>query len=199
MLALRRAAYEPTKDWSILSNPDTRHPRHIDNPYGRDTGGCFCIDANWSRNLTLTTHAIVGATIASVMAAHPILAIAAAFASHFLLDAIPHWDYPIRSDSVKPGIAATMKYDGALFTDLLTIGADAVLGIGLVLLFLASSGNLKLVLCGAGAAILPDALQFAYMRFAHEPLASLQRFHRWIHASKNLNDRPIWGCLLKSV
>ena len=143
--------------------------------------------------MTLTTHAIVGATVASVMPAHPILAIAAAFASHFLLDAIPHWDYPIRSNSVKPGIAAAMKYDGALFRDLLTIGADAILGIGLALLLQGRPSNLGLVFCGGGAAILPDALQFAYMRFPHEPLVSLQRFHWWIHASRNLNGRPILG------
>jgi hypothetical protein len=67
--------------------------------------------------LTLTTHAIVGAAIASVIPAHPFFAIAAAFASHFLLDAIPHWDYPIRSDSVNPNVSAAMKYDGALLSD----------------------------------------------------------------------------------
>jgi hypothetical protein len=49
------------------------------------------------------------------------------------------------------------------------------------------------VACGAGAAILPDALQFAYMRFPREPLISLQRFHCWIHASRDLNRRPVLG------
>ena len=148
--------------------------------------------------LTLTTHAIVGAAIVSVMPAHPPLAIAAAFASHFLLDAIPHWDYPIRSDSVNPLVAATMKYDRALLTDMLTIGADAILGIGLALFLLARPSNLALVFCGAGAAILPDALQFAYMRFPREPLITLQRFHSWMHASRSLHARPSWGCSLKS-
>jgi hypothetical protein len=143
--------------------------------------------------LTLTTHAIVGAAIASVMPAHPSLALAAAFASHFLLDAIPHWDYPIRSDSVKPGVAAAMRYDWALFTDVFTIGTDAILGIGLALLLLARPSDLVLVFCGACAAILPDALQFAYTRFPRGPLVSLQRFHLWMHASRNLNARPILG------
>lgn len=143
--------------------------------------------------LTLTTHAIVGAAIASVIPAHPILAIAAAFASHFLLDAIPHWDYPIRSDSVNPVVAAALKYDRALFTDILTIGTDAILGIGLALLLLAKPSNLALVFCAAGAAILPDALQFAYIRLPREPLISVQRFHSWAHASSDLKARPIFG------
>lgn len=143
--------------------------------------------------MILSTHAIVGAAITTLMPSHPYLGISAAFASHFLLDAIPHWDYPIRSDSVNPRVAAAMKYDGTLIADLLTIGADAVLGIALALFLLARPGNFVLVLCGAGAAILPDALQFAYMRFPREPLVSLQRFHAWVHASRNLRGRPILG------
>jgi hypothetical protein len=145
------------------------------------------------RDLTLTTHAVVGAAIASLMPAYPSLAIAAAFASHFLLDAIPHWDYPILSDSVNPNVAAPMKYDRALFADMLTIGTDAMLGMALALLLLARRGDFALVLCGAAAAILPDALQFAYMRLPREPLISLQRFHSWIHASRNFRARPVLG------
>jgi hypothetical protein len=145
------------------------------------------------RRLTLTTHAIVGAAIASVLPAYPAMGIAAAFASHFLLDAIPHWDYPILSDSVNPNVAAAMKYDRALFTDMLRIGTDAMLGIALALILFARAGDFALVLCAAAAAILPDALQFAYMRFPREPLISLQRFHSWTHASRDLCARPIFG------
>lgn len=143
--------------------------------------------------MTLTTHAIVGAAIASVIPAHPCLAIAAAFASHFLLDAVPHWDYPIRSDSVNPNVAAAMKYDGALLADVLTIGVDAMLGLGLALLLLERPSNFALVLCGAAAAILPDAFQFVYMRLPREPLISLQRFHAWMHASRDLRAHPLLG------
>ena len=86
-----------------------------------------------------------------------------------------------------------MKYDRALLIDMLKIGTDAMLGMALALLLLARPTNFALVLCGAAAAILPDALQFAYVRFPHEPLISLQRFHMWIHASRNLRACPILG------
>ena len=76
------------------------------------------------KSLTLTTHAIVGAAIVHFMPSHPLAAVCLAFASHFLLDAFPHWDYPIWSTSLKPSIASPMKYDRALFTDMLTIGTD---------------------------------------------------------------------------
>ena len=122
------------------------------------------------------------------MPAHPWLGLSLAFASHFLLDALPHWDYPIRSSSINPDIAARMKYDGALIADLLTIGFDAALGIVVaVTLFNAQTPtSYLLALGGACAGIFPDALQFAYMRFPHQPLTSIQRFHEWIHTTHNL-------------
>ena len=46
--------------------------------------------------MILTTHAIVGAALASFLPSHPIAAFVAGFASHFALDAIPHVDYPIQ-------------------------------------------------------------------------------------------------------
>jgi hypothetical protein len=89
--------------------------------------------------------------------------------------------------SVKPGIAAAMRYDRSLFADFFLIGINAILGIGLALLLLARPSNLGLVLCGACAAILPDALQFAYTRSSRGALVLLQRFYLWMHASRNLN------------
>ena len=41
--------------------------------------------------------------------------------------------------------------------------------------------------------MLPDALQFAYMRFPHQPLILIQRFHEWIHTSRRLRGRPVLG------
>jgi hypothetical protein len=40
--------------------------------------------------MTLTTHAIVGAVIVDLMHAFPLLGLALAFGSHFVLDALPH-------------------------------------------------------------------------------------------------------------
>jgi hypothetical protein len=149
--------------------------------------------------LTLTTHAIVGGAIASMMTSHPILGIGLAFMSHFILDALPHWDYPIRSSSINPKIAGPMKYDRDLLIDVLVIGLDASLGLGLALFLFASRETCLLVFCGACAAILPDALQFAYMRFPREPLVSLQRFHRWAHTSRSMNKRLVIGVLSQLV
>jgi hypothetical protein len=128
------------------------------------------------------------------MPAHPLLGVCIAFASHFLLDALPHWDYPIRSVSLNPKIAGPMKYDRALFADMVTIGADVILGIVLALILFTTKGCVLLVFLGACAAILPDAFQFAYMRLPREPLASLQRFHQWVHTSHRVR-KPHLGII----
>lgn len=129
----------------------------------------------------------------SLVPTHPLIGLVLAFASHFVLDAIPHWDYPIRSASVNPNIAGPMRYDRALLADAIAIGTDAILGVALALIIFATKENLVLVAFGASAAILPDVLQFAYARFPHEPLASLQRFHQWAHTSRRMIGGPVLG------
>jgi hypothetical protein len=138
--------------------------------------------------MILSSHAIVGAALASLMPAHPLTAFAVGFASHFALDAIPHADYPIRSQSINPEIGAPMKLDAAFLWDVLTIGSDGLLGIlGAIFLF-GSPIGLWAVLLGAIGAMLPDPLQFMHARFPHEPLRTLQRFHRWAHTDRHIQD-----------
>jgi hypothetical protein len=142
--------------------------------------------------LTLTTHGVVGGAIVSLMPTCPVLGLCLAFASHFLLDGIPHRDYPIQSASLTNS-GVSIKYDSALLADAITIGSDMVLGVALALFLFATRGGIALVACGAFVAILPDVLQFAYSRFPHEPLASLQTFHQWVHTSNGMGKQPILG------
>src|SRR3989344_4872604 len=149
--------------------------------------------------MTLGTHAIVGAAVASFIPTHPALGFIAGFLSHFLIDAIPHRDYAIRSAFVDPSLAGKAKFDKALVLDAVTIGADAAFGVFLSLLFFAVSGNWWAILAGAIGGILPDPLQFAYSRFPHEPLSTLQRFHRWIHTSHRLKSHLYIGVFSQAV
>ena len=143
--------------------------------------------------MTLTAHAIVGAGIVAVMPSHPVLGISAAFASHFLLDAIPHYDYRIRSASVNPKIGAPMKFDRALLLDFCTIGSDFAVGMILGIWLFATPATWWLIAVGAFFGAFPDALQFAYTRFRYEPLVSLQRFHTWIHTDIRLREHSVLG------
>ena len=152
--------------------------------------------------MTLSTHAIVGAAIVSSMPNHLILGFSLAFASHFVLDAIPHWDYKLSShktngmDRMNDDLVINKKF----FFDLLKISLDFMLGALLALFFFTAFGPhlpFWIPLIGVAGATLPDALQFAYCKWRHQPLIALQRFHLWIHAKKRLNDRPYVGIPLQ--
>ncbi len=137
--------------------------------------------------MILSTHAIVGGAIASVIPSHPVLAVAAGFASHFAIDAIPHWDYPLRSIAVGKGADnRRLRLSRAVLTDLAIIALDACAGLALALWLFATPASVWVVALGAIAAMLPDPLQFAHSLFQREPLNSLQRFHIWIHSKRKL-------------
>ena len=149
------------------------------------------------KTMILTTHAVVGATIVVSIPNHPILGFVLAFASHFLLDSIPHWDYKIASH--KKGEQGRMSDDfviGKAFAiDLTRVGLDALFGLSLALLsfYIFSPHLFWLPFLGVIGAILPDALQFVYFNWKKQPMISLQRFHVWMHARTNLNERPVIG------
>jgi hypothetical protein len=138
--------------------------------------------------MILSTHAVVGAALASFVPSHPLAALVIGFASHFALDAIPHWDYPIKSRSVNPKIAAPMVFDRALLQDAVTIGFDGLVGIISALLLFGSPINYWAILLGAIGAMLPDPLQFIHARLPHEPLRTLQRLHRWAHTNERIKN-----------
>jgi hypothetical protein len=143
--------------------------------------------------MILSTHAIVGAAIASFLPSHPAAAFVLGFGSHFVLDAIPHWDYPIRSASVNPKIGAPVTFDRALLRDVVVIGSDGLLGLLAALLLFATSDGFWSILLGALGAMLPDLLQTIHAHFPREPLRTLQRFHCWIHTDKKIKENIILG------
>jgi hypothetical protein len=137
--------------------------------------------------MVLSTHAIFGGAIASLFPSEPILTVVAAFASHFAIDAIPHWDYPLRSISVGKGADnRRLKLTRTVMIDLVCIGVDACAGLALAIWLFATPASGWVVSLGAIAAMLPDPLQFLYSIHPREPLVSLQRFHGWVHSKRKL-------------
>lgn len=137
--------------------------------------------------MILSTHAIVGGAIASLIPTHPGLAVAAGFASHFVIDAIPHWDYPLRSISIgRDADNRRLRLSRGVFIDLAKIAFDACTGLVLALWLFATPATMWVVGLAACAAMLPDPLQFVHSLAPHEPLKTLQRFHGWIHSKRKL-------------
>lgn len=150
--------------------------------------------------MTLATHAVVGAAVAAALPHHPLLGGLFAFGSHFLLDALPHWDYKILSASANPDAPAKLSIDRLFLLDLVRIGSDAFLGIAVAAFFYGTFSSLATIVqqnwlwfIGAAAAMLPDFLQFVYSKYPKGPIAQLQAFHRWIHTSHRLEGRTFLG------
>lgn len=135
--------------------------------------------------MILSTHAIVGASIASFMPNQPALAFIAGVASHFLIDAIPHSDYRLHSISIGRSRSA-ITANGFLVRDLGLLAVDASAGLVVALVLYASPGATLAVLLGAVGGMLPDPLQLAHRLYPREPLRSLQRFHVWMHTKHRL-------------
>ncbi|MBI5742500.1 MAG: hypothetical protein HZA25_01515 [Candidatus Niyogibacteria bacterium] len=151
--------------------------------------------------MILFTHAAVGAAAAEITN-NPAVAIALGFASHFILDAIPHWDYELRSLRVNPenGSKYDMEIGRDFAIDFLKIALDALLGTAAGLLFYGAwltPGDYFTVFCGAAGGLLPDVLQFVRMKIPREPLITLQSFHERIHTRHRLKGLYVRGFLLQ--
>lgn len=144
-------------------------------------------------HMVLTAHTITGVTIASLIPDKPLLGFVLGFMSHFLLDAIPHWDYSRRSlkeDKENP-LNDDMLIGKDFIIDLLKISFDGILGllISYLIFGIYFKYSLLVILSGAVGGMMPDALQFVYMKWRHEPLISLQRFHLFMHAEKKMETQ----------
>lgn len=137
--------------------------------------------------MILATHAIVGAALGRFFPRYPFLALLVGFISHFLIDAIPHWGYPLKSlsrDKEHPQdlMKADLTWNKDLLRDLIIIGIDLISGLILALYLFETKGSSVdySLLWGALGAVLPDALQFAYFKLRVEPLRTIHRFHMWV-------------------
>ena len=136
--------------------------------------------------MILATHAIVGATVAQIFPKYPLLGFVTAFLSHFILDAIPHNDYKLKSfvqdESPAKDIKKMDMILGKKFIqDLVKIAFDCMSGFAVALtVFSSSELMMRIAFIGAVGGVLPDALQFAYFKIKKEPLTTLQKFHKII-------------------
>lgn len=148
--------------------------------------------------MTLATHAAVGAIAAVRFPQHPILAFCLAFGSHFILDAIPHWDYhPASLQEEKDPLKNKMPVTWGLIKDLLQTGTDFLVGL-IVVLILFWNFNFWLAVLGVFAGVLPDALQFIYFQYPKGPILWLQKFHMWVHTENHM-ERKMWLSLASQV
>ena len=151
--------------------------------------------------MILATHAVVGAAVARLFPHYPLIGFLAAFASHYVLDAVPHWNYHLRSfrSTKETGRGRPdMTWGRDAFVDLSRIALDGMLGVGLAfLIFRPQSWHDALItLLGIAGGVLPDALEFLYWKLGGKPLAFLQWMHHTIHFKEDIKN-PIIGASLQ--
>ncbi len=124
-----------------------------------------------------TPHALVGAAIVTKIP-NPLISLPLAFASHFVLDMVPHWN-PHLNTEVK-------KYGRVSKNSTIIILADVVLSLVSVsfmaLTFANSPEHSIYVMFGAFSGILPDLLEAPYYFLK----AKTQAVLKWIAFQKSI-------------
>ena len=155
--------------------------------------------------MILATHAIAGAALGRLVPRYPWLAFLLGFASHFLLDAIPHWQYKVRSKLyAKNPVDEFITPGKKLAFDVAVVTLDFLVGVFLAFRFLGhgfslTGPNQLSLLLGAVGGAFPDGLQFLYFVFRNKPLLLFEKFHARWHASRNFDPASIPGILLQAA
>ncbi|OGY22053.1 MAG: hypothetical protein A2126_04720 [Candidatus Woykebacteria bacterium GWB1_45_5] len=128
-----------------------------------------------------TPHLLVGAAIARSIP-NPAISLPAAFFSHFVLDATPHWDG-------SPSAPFSKKVVGGA-------AADYLFGATLIFLISANDPRQIVILAGAFLATLPDFILAASRHFPIlvRKIPPLKRFNNY-HSGIQVNVRLAKGLL----
>lgn len=150
--------------------------------------------------MILTPHTIVGAVIANITPTNPALGFSMAFASHYLLDMLPHVDYDITHFLDKDNKSFKIVFGNTKSAlHLLAIILDFFIGLTICLfLFVSDRRTLYITLVGVAGGVLPDIFQFLYFKFKVQPFIFFQKVHDKIHYNieKNKNGE-IWGIIMQ--
>lgn len=147
--------------------------------------------------MTLATHIVIAAAVVKPLGIQsPALGFLIALASHYMSDAIPHWDYWLNSISPDdPAERRKFSFRGEFLGDFVKIALDGTAGTALAL-FLLHPASVSDWVLAAGlivGSVLPDFLQGVYYTRRAEFLRPLQTFHDFMHTKIRLHFYPVIG------
>jgi hypothetical protein len=144
--------------------------------------------------MTGLNHAVTGALVAAVIK-EPLIALPAALASHFVIDALPHWDYKIEGSARKRQLI--------MLADL----AFSILLLSVVAFLLTEQW--WLVFLGGLLAIVPDMMWLPDLLTGSPPstkgddlLSRIRRFHlriQWSETKNGIFFEIFWFFLVLSL
>ncbi|HET7099098.1 MAG TPA: hypothetical protein VFI61_02605 [Patescibacteria group bacterium] len=139
-----------------------------------------------------TPHAVVGAAIATKIP-NPFIAIPLAFASHFILDKVPHWNPHIITETKQYGHPTKKSTTIIVVDSVLAL----ILGSSIAWNALPNTGHAIVIMFGAFAAILPDLVEFPYFYFKKRS----EFYIKWSSFQKSIqvDTTPFWGLLTQVI
>jgi hypothetical protein len=145
--------------------------------------------------MILASHIIVSGLLGATTQNY-FLAAAFGFASHYLLDAIPHWDYlspkfKMRAEA-EDGKFLKEKF---FWKEASKIALDILVGLSLLFIFLINLNyaDIAAVLISIFFGVLPDALQFFYWLTKWQPLKWSSDLQHLAHYSIHKKIKPgLW-------
>ena len=152
--------------------------------------------------MTLATHIVIASAITKSLSTSPILGFFIALLSHYLTDAIPHWDYRLRSlREESPADQRKFSSLNDFFVDLGKMAFDFFFG-AVLAIWMLSPDSLEKWIYSAGiiaGAVLPDFLQGIYYTRRAEFLLPVQKFHDFLHTKIKLGRYPAFGVPLQAI
>ena len=136
-----------------------------------------------------TPHALLGAAIA-VKLGNPALSIPLAFASHFILERVPHWNPHLTKETAKYGQPTKQS------TIIVIADSSLALVLGSAIAFSQAPNTMMVIgtLLSAFAAVLPDLIEAPYF-FLN--IRNNKHIKKWIKFQKGIqvNAPPFLGLL----
>lgn len=154
--------------------------------------------------MTLTTHIVFAGAVTKPLIGNynPLLIFVVAFASHFILDAIPHFDYKLLSAKEEDSMSAKIVKDYKLISkDLVRIGTDILVGSVIIVVtysFLEITFPAIIFIAVIIGAIMPDALQPVYWLSKNSLLKPLHKFHVKIQEKREIKS-PLLGISTQAI
>ena len=139
-----------------------------------------------------TPHALLGAVIA-VKLGNPALSIPIAFASHFILERVPHWNPHLTKETTKYGQPTKQS------TTIVIIDSSLALILGSAIAFSQAPNTAMVIgtLLSSFAAVLPDLIEAPYFFLK---VRNNKYIKRWIKFQKGIQvDAPPFLGLLTQV
>ena len=139
-----------------------------------------------------TPHVAIGAVIATKIP-NPFIAIPLAFASHFLLEGVPHWNPHIVSETKKYG----MPTKKSIVIIAIDVSVALVMGSLIAWQAMPNKGHAMTIMAASFASVLPDLIEAPYFF-----LKMRTKFLKdWLTFQKSLqvDTTPFWGFLTQAL